>query len=109
MRRVFIFANHPDGIGSDAGVPGKGSHLDVIGWETDPDQVVPRIREIQPDIVIIAVHTPQPGPSADTIRLLEEDLRVSIFELGLQDNSLRLYHPEQQLAQEVQALMDAIG
>jgi DNA-binding NarL/FixJ family response regulator len=110
MERVFIFSNRSlftQGVDS---LLEREPGLEVVGWETDPDEAIRRIRKVQPDVVILASEDATLWPSADAIRLLREGLgtKIKIIGLNLQDNTLCIYHGEQREVKEVGDLVRAI-
>jgi DNA-binding NarL/FixJ family response regulator len=111
MKRVFIFANQTMFAQGVDSLLGYESDLEVVGWETDPDQAIRHIREIQPDVVILARQDVSHFASLDAIamRFLREGLGAKIIGLNLQDNTICIYHWEQRVIREVEDLLAAIA
>ena len=82
--------------------------LEIVGLETDPAQVVGRIRECQPDVVVFADGEGATGLEAELLRLVREGFHMRIVEVHLATNTLCLYCGEQQPIREVRDLVDTV-
>jgi len=109
MRRVFILSNHPlFGQGVES-LLRQEARLEIVGQETDVDKAVERIKELQPNVVILDCAEPACDPTLAVMRILREGLETKVIGLNLQDNTMYIYHGEQRVVKEVKDLMEAIG
>jgi hypothetical protein len=82
--------------------------LEIVGRETDPRQVVGRIRETHPDVIILTNGERATGLDAELLRLVREGLHMRIVEVHLVTNTLCLYCGEQQPIREARDLVDTV-
>jgi len=82
--------------------------LDALGWETDPEQAVRRIKEIQPSAVIIARQDGATDFGPDVARIQAECPGLQITEVDLETGVVRIYCGEEQVLQELKDLLSAV-
>jgi chemotaxis response regulator CheB len=108
MKRVFILSSHPlFGQGVES-LLRREARLEIIGQETDVDKAVERIKELQPNVVILDCAEPTCDPTPVMMHLLKEGLDTKVIGLNLQDNTLYIYRGEQRRVKDVQDLIEAI-
>ena len=108
IKRVFILSSHPlFGQGVES-LLRREAGLEIVGRETDVDKAVERIKELQPDVVILDSADPACDPTPAVMRILKEGLGTKVIGLNLQDNTLCIYRGEQRVVKEVKDLMEAI-
>jgi len=108
MKRVFILASHPllsQGVES---LLRRETGLDIVGRETDVDKAVERIRELQPDVVILNSSDPAGDHAPAVMRILREGVGTKVIGLNSQDNKIFIYRGEQRVVKEVKDLVEAI-
>ena len=104
MKRLFIYSHRSlfsEGIQALlSGYP----NLNVIGWEYDLEQAIRKIKDSQPDTILL-ISTGGESPSWTVgQRLLQEGIKSAIMELDLQDNQVCIYRGEMQKVDEVEDL-----
>ena len=108
MRRVFIFSN-PSLFGQGLeGLLCQESELDVLGWETDLERVIRRVKEIRPGVVILAGEEARTDSATAVMRILKESRGTLVVEVDLGTRILHIYGEGHRLVREVEALMDVI-
>jgi DNA-binding NarL/FixJ family response regulator len=108
MKRVFILSSHPlFGRGVES-LLCRETGLEIVGWETDVDNAIRRIRELQPDVVILDNADPACDPTPAVMRILREGVGTKVIGLNLQDNTMCIYRGEQRVVKEVTDLVEAI-
>ena len=109
MKRVFILSNHPlFGQGVES-LLRQETGLEIVGREADVDKAMERIKELQPDGVILTNDQPATHPAPAVMRILREGVGTKVIGLDLRDNTLCVYRGEQRVVTEVKDLMEAIG
>ncbi len=104
MKRVLILSSHPlFGRGVES-LLRKETRLDIVGWEADIDKAVERIRELQPDVVILDSGDPTP----EVLRILREGVGTKVIGLNLQDSTMCIYRGEQRVVKRIEDLVEAI-
>jgi len=108
MKRVFIFSN-PSLFGQGLeGLFWQESELDVLGWETDLEKAIRRLKEIRPGAVILAGEEARTNSTAAVMRILKESRGTLVVEVDLETRILHIYGEGHRLIREVEALMDVI-
>jgi DNA-binding NarL/FixJ family response regulator len=82
----------------------ENAQLDIVGQETDIKHALERIRELQPDVVILD----SDESDLEVAHLLKVSPAIKIIGLSLQNNSLYVYRASQRVTRGVSDLMDAI-
>jgi hypothetical protein len=82
--------------------------LEIVGRETDPRQAVRRIKETNPDVIILTDGEGATGLDAELLRLVREGLHMRIVEVHLETNTVCIYCGEQQPIREVGDLADTV-
>jgi len=81
--------------------------LVVTGWECDPDRALRRIREIQPDVVLL-VNSGNKRSCIDGKGLLQAGVKAVIVELNLNDSRVVVYRGELQTVEGVGDLVRVV-
>ena len=84
------------------------ARCDLVAWETEPDQALHRIRELRPDVVLVAKDDADTNDLSPITRILSEGLKTCVIALSLEENTLSLYHEERHRVDEVEDLIRAI-
>lgn len=104
MKRIFMFSTHPlFGRGVES-LLCQETGLEIVGWETEVDKAVERIRELQPDVVILDSGDPAP----EVVGILREGLGTKVIGLNLQDNTMCIYRGEQRVVKRIEDLVEAM-
>ena len=106
--RVLIIANNPLFSQGVESLLRQESRLEVMGREADVDKAMERIRELEPDVVIVDSGDPTCGPTPAVMRILREGVGVKVIGLNLQNNTICIYRGEQRVVKEVKDLVEAI-
>ena len=108
MKSIFVLSSHPlFGQGVEI-LLRQEAGLDIVGRETDVDRAMERIKELQPDVVIVDSGYPACDPTPAVTRILREGLGIKVIGLNLQNNTLCIYRGEQRVVKEVGDLVAAI-
>jgi DNA-binding NarL/FixJ family response regulator len=108
MKRIFMLSAHPlFGQGVES-LLRRETGLDIVGRETDVDKAVERIKELQPDVVIVDSGDPATDPTPAVVRVLREGVGTKVIGLNLQDNTMCIYRGELRMVKEVKDLVEAI-
>jgi len=108
MKRVFMFSSHSLFSRGVESLLRRETGLEVVGWEADVDKAVERIKELQPDVVIVDRGDPGCDPTLAVMRILRQGVVAKVIGLNLQDNTIRIYRGEQRVVKEMQDLIEAI-
>lgn len=82
--------------------------VEIVGQEADPAHAIERVKELQPDVVIVD-NDPSAGDSAAfALNVLRAGMKVKVIGLGLKDNALYIYRKERRIAHGVEDLMEAL-
>jgi DNA-binding NarL/FixJ family response regulator len=108
MKRIFMLSSHllfSQGVES---LLCREAGLEIVGREVDLEKGLNRIRELQPDVVIVDSGDPTHDPTPTVMRILRERLGTRIIGLNLQDNIVCIYRGEQRIVRGVEDLLEAI-
>lgn len=108
VKRVYVLSHRcmfHDGIET---LLSQEEGIEIIKHESDPERSLECIREHDADVVIVNLDDPAPYLSQTVMKLLQENLDVSILGLSLKDNSIRIYRTENKMVHQVEDLMDLI-
>jgi DNA-binding NarL/FixJ family response regulator len=109
MKRVFIISSHPlFGRGIES-LLCQETGVEILGWETDPDVAVERIKELWPDVVIVDCDDPGSSLTPGVICVLKERLGLRVIGLSLKENRISIYYGEQRIVREVKDLIEALA
>ena len=109
MKRVFILSSHPlFGQGVES-LLRQESRLEIVGREANVDNAMERIKELQPDVVILDGGDAAYAPTGEVMRILRERVGTKVIGLNLHDNTICIYRGEQRVVKEVKDLVEAIG
>lgn len=109
MTRIFIISNYPMfGRGLES-LLRQDNGLEVMGQETNLDRAVERIKNLQPDIVIVDNSGPeQQGLPAAVLQILDENSGTKVVGLSLQGNYLSIYQSTRRIITSVEDLVNVI-
>jgi chemotaxis response regulator CheB len=108
MMRVLILSSHPlFGQGVES-LLRQQAGMEIVGREADVDSAIERIKELQPEVVILDSGAPACDPTPAVMRILREGVGTKVIGLNLQDNTMCIYRGEQRVVKEVADLMEAI-
>jgi chemotaxis response regulator CheB len=82
--------------------------LEILGLETAPGQAIERIREADPDVVVVADGEASTGLGLDLLGMVREGYHIRIVEVHRATNTLCLYCGEQQPIKEVRDLVNTV-
>jgi hypothetical protein len=104
--RVFIVASHPlFAQGVESLLDGQ-SGLAVVGMGTAGLEVIEKIRELRPDVVILDADSESQATLLPL--LLRENLGVKLVGLTLEDNRIDVYYQQQIIGTDVGDLVEAV-
>ena len=86
----------------------SGTELDVVGSGMELAESVERIKELQPDVLILDKDRWPGELPAELVGLLEQGSGIKIVGLSLQDNTICSYRKEMRVVKAVEDLMEAI-
>jgi len=78
--------------------------LQVVGCEIDLDKALERIRELQPDVLVLDSDDPAP----EVLRILRQEVGTKIIGLNPEDNTMCIYRGEQREVRRIEDLVEAI-
>lgn len=107
MTTIFIISSHPlFSYGLESLIRQETGAI-VLGQETDVQQAVEVIKDLQPDVIILDNDDPL-EPSPDLLHLLKAASGARVISLNLRNNSLHVYRTIQQIVRDTQDLVKAI-
>ncbi|CAG0945650.1 hypothetical protein ANRL1_02483 [Anaerolineae bacterium] len=104
MKRVFLLAGNPLFHRGIQTLLARRCDVELVGAETDVERAIARIRELEPDVVILEDGSHE-GHSIIT-RILATGAKI--VSLNFRENSISIYHGEQRTVHAVDDLFDAI-
>lgn len=107
VTQVFIFANQVP-AGDFSALLALDAGLEVLGWETDLEEVIRRIAEIRPALVLVAHEVAATDCAAVITRISKECPGIQVVGIDLQTCVLRIYGGESAVVQDVRALVSLI-
>lgn len=84
------------------------ANAEIVGQEADPARAIERVRELQPDVVIVDSECPADDPAELALAVFRTGAKVRVIGLGLNDNTIHIYRNERRIAHGVEDLMEAI-
>jgi DNA-binding NarL/FixJ family response regulator len=108
MKRIFILSSYPLFSHGVESLLRRETGLEIVGREADADEAVERIKELQPDVVVLDSGAPACDPTMAVMRILREGVGAKVIGLNLQDNTMCIYLGEQRVVKEGKDLMEAI-
>lgn len=107
-RRIFILTSHTLlARGVESLLQGRRG-LRVVGTETDPQQGIPRIRSLRPDVVITGSELGGPPSLAAVSAMFEASPGTTVIGLCAGDNLLHVYRDNQIKVARLEDLIQAI-
>jgi hypothetical protein len=106
--QVFVFSEETP-FGQDlAGLLHPQGELGALGWETDLNEAIRRIRKIHPPAVIVAGRTTDTDCGPAVTRLQAECPGLQIAEVNLENRTVRMCGGETQIVQELKELLETV-
>lgn len=84
------------------------AEVEIVGQEAEPARAIVRVKELQPDVVIVDSDFQQGDPAELALAILRAGIRARVIELGLKDNAIHIYRKERRIAHGVEDLMKAM-
>lgn len=109
MKRVMILSKQSTFWWGVHKLLQDGGSCDVVGWETELDQALVRIHELQPDVVLVDKIADATSGNSPILRILGEELGMSVIALSVEENTLSLFREERRMVDDVEDLFCAIG
>jgi chemotaxis response regulator CheB len=82
--------------------------FDIVGRETDSEEVVRLIKEASPDVLVVINGEEATGLARELIRMVQEGFRIRVVEVNRASNTLCQYRGERQPVREVRDLVDTV-
>jgi len=82
--------------------------FEIVGQKTELDQAVAGIQKLQPDVIILDVHSRFDQPMAGLWQILTALPNIRVIGLSLQDNTFQIYRVQQREVKSLADLIDAI-
>jgi DNA-binding NarL/FixJ family response regulator len=82
--------------------------LEVVGWESEIEAVINRIREFQPEAVLVVYDGSPNSAALSGKQFLSAGIKVKIIELNFDDNIMCVYSGEQIDVTDVNDVIKAI-
>lgn len=108
MKRVFIFSGRTLFSSGIKNLLDAEPELTVIGWETELEEAVKQIQNMQPDSILIITKCLSDCFMADGQHLMKAARKAKIVELNLENNNVCVYSGEQFTIKEVGDLVRVI-
>lgn len=108
MVRVFMLSSLPLFSQGVETLLCRHNGVQIVGRETDVERGIERIRQLEPDVVILDDALYSSGPTPLAIRILEEPINTQVIGLSLQSNILSIYRREHRTADCVEDLVEAL-
>lgn len=83
-------------------------NVEILGWETDPDQALRAIAQIHPQVVLLAGAHAAEAFAPAVMAVLKGDSPVKVVEVTLESNTMHIYGKELCVVEEVKGLLEAI-
>lgn len=104
MKRIFIVSQYPMFGRGLKNLLCQQPDLDIIGWETNLEQAVVQIEQLQPEVILLESDHSFPGVSA----ILHVSPHSKVVNLSLQSNQLLVYQVRQRIVKTVEDLLKII-
>lgn len=108
MKRVFICSSRSlfsEGLKNLlVGQPG----LAVVGWQTDAEEALRSIQDLQPDTLLLVHDGSSSEPLTSAPHYIRAGVEARIVELSLKTNTVYVYQGEQRTINEVADLVQAL-
>ena len=109
MQRVLVYCRR---IVTRQGVTDdniwREQDLEFLGWERDHDRGLQRIRKVDPDMVVIVGSEPLSDPAPLVVEIQSRYAGISVIEVDLETDHIRIHGEGRELAKEVKALLAAV-
>jgi hypothetical protein len=108
MRQIFVFSEQLP-FGHDlAGLLHPEAALDTLGWESDLDEAIRRLKAIRPPAVIVAGRDRETDCRPAVARIQAECPAIQVVEVNLETRVVRIHGGEEELVQELSYLLWAV-
>jgi putative dimethyl sulfoxide reductase chaperone len=108
MKRIFMLSSQLMFSRGMENLLGGQANVEIIGHESDVTLALKRIRELQPDAVIIDSKDLISASSRVVASILKEAPGAKVISLNLTNDQIRVYHGEQRTARCVDDLLEVI-
>lgn len=108
MNQVFVFSTQGPKGGDIANFLGPDADLEIVGWETDTQTALDRIREIHPDVTILINLVPDFNLNPLVKMVLSEYPQGKVVELTPTSHVLHVYETDESPVREVHDLLVAL-
>jgi chemotaxis response regulator CheB len=82
--------------------------LEIVGRGADARQVLNRVRETRPDLIILTDGEAATRLEGELLCLVREGFRMGIVEIHTESNTLCIYYGEQRCVKEAHDLVDTL-
>jgi DNA-binding NarL/FixJ family response regulator len=103
-KRIFIISSHLMFSCGLESLLRQEAKLDFVGQEADVGRAIERIKELQPDVVILD----SDGSVPEVFSILRARPGVKVISLSLQNNNLCVYQAKQRITKSVEDLLEVI-
>jgi DNA-binding NarL/FixJ family response regulator len=101
---VFVISGHLMFAHGLESLLRQEAQLDIVGQESDISQAIERIKELQPDVVILD----SDNSTLEIASILETRPGIKVISLSLQNNNLQVYQARQRVTTSVMDLLEVI-
>ncbi len=84
------------------------AEIEIVGQEAEPTRLLERVKELQPDVVIVDRNSPAGDPADLALALFRAGVKVRVIGLGLEDNAICVYRKEKRIVRGADDLMKSI-
>jgi DNA-binding NarL/FixJ family response regulator len=91
MTSVFIISNHAIFGQGLENLLRRETVVDIVGQEKDVIRGIERVRELEPDIVIVDDNGPPDNSAATVMRILMEIPKIKVISLSLHHNNYYIF------------------
>ena len=109
MKRVFMLSSQLMFSRGVENLLGGQATVEIVGRASDAIHALKRIRELQPDVVILDSKDLASVSSRIVASILKEVPAARVVFLNLSDDRIRVYHGEQRTARSVDDLLEVIN
>ena len=108
MKRVMILSRQSAFWWGVCKLLGDGGTCDLVGWETEPEQAIRRVRDLQPDVVLVDRCSSITADTFPIVPILGVRPGTRVIALGVEDNILSLYREDRHTVADVEDLIRVI-
>jgi chemotaxis response regulator CheB len=82
--------------------------LEIVGREEDPQEALKLIKEVSPDVILVADGEAAAVLASELMRMVRQGFRMRMVEVHLATNTLCVYRGEQQRIREAGELVETV-